>query len=724
MLKKEALSGRLKYYDHVHFVSWQVLLGVLSSSVPEGSTDKCWQRWEKEAKAWREEYSNLKSELLINPHHGEDGDAHDATNDNPLSNSENSTWAQYFANSELRKDILRDVDRTYPEIDFFRDVQVQELLTMVLFIYAKQHPALVYKQGMHEILALPFLMVHRERVEKLSAEKYTVDLSEPNYSSLIQTLYDPAYIEHDLYRLFSRILEHLGPFYQQSRNVVPPSTPKPDVPTGGAEVPAESPSGSAVLRKCKLIQDVLLKKHDEQLSAHLNEIELEPQLYLLRWIRILFGREFHLEDTVTVWDSIFAYDDHFGFLDYMAVAMLIFIRGQLLSRDFSDCIKRLQKYPPVEDVTILIEHAIALTKPKPAGLVGPLPFPSSLPASTTPPVSAPQPSLVTVSSTSSKPATPAVVATAPKPQVASTPQKPIVYASPAYNSQAQVQKESSSKSSSIFGGALTGANAGKRNTSSASDAQILKATPLHTPPPASKTSVLSDIFSKSDANYVTVPRAEWEELNRKVADQNLKEAKFSDKLSSVIASLQGILTSSEELEPQQVTEVLVMTVAGLKKTRDVASGLLQDDDEEASPFAAFSAMAQQMKAKARQNAQNKNSTSSPTSAASAASTQTYTPTIQSTASIPTTTNSTAQLNGTMPQYQPAGPTTSTQPPTIDILGMIPPDDTGEWVFAPVAVTGKTAASIAATKATTAAPVSLELQASSDASKAAMSSIFD
>ena len=38
-----------------------------------------------------------------------------------------------------------------------------------------------------------------------------------------------------------------------------------------------------------------------------NPNQVQPQLYLLRWLRLLFGREFHLSDSMLVWDAIFAY---------------------------------------------------------------------------------------------------------------------------------------------------------------------------------------------------------------------------------------------------------------------------------------------------------------------------------------------------------------------------------------------------------------------------------
>ena len=34
---------------------------------------------------------------------------------------------------------------------------------------------------------------------------------------------------------------------------------------------------------------------------------MQPQLYLLRWLRLLFGREFHLSDSMLVWDALFAH---------------------------------------------------------------------------------------------------------------------------------------------------------------------------------------------------------------------------------------------------------------------------------------------------------------------------------------------------------------------------------------------------------------------------------
>ena len=50
-----------------------------------------------------------------------------------------------------------------------------------------------------------------------------------------------------------------------------------------------------------------------------------------RWVRLLFGREFHIEDTMRMWDALFAqYNPEKGFVlaDYVCVAMCHYVRKQ------------------------------------------------------------------------------------------------------------------------------------------------------------------------------------------------------------------------------------------------------------------------------------------------------------------------------------------------------------------------------------------------------------
>lgn len=42
----------------------------------------------------------------------------------------------------------------------------------------------------------------------------------------------------------------------------------------------------------------------------------------------MFGREFSLEDTLSIWDAIFAFDESFTLVEYVATSMIIQIREE------------------------------------------------------------------------------------------------------------------------------------------------------------------------------------------------------------------------------------------------------------------------------------------------------------------------------------------------------------------------------------------------------------
>ena len=105
------------------------------------------------------------------------------------------------------------------------------------------------------------------------------------------------------------------------------------------------------------------------LSAGVAMARARSQLYLLRWLRLLFGREFHLEDASVVWDALFAYglgkdgeETLLTLVDDFAVAMLMYVREDILRMECHDAMKRLLKFPPVCDVHFLVQRALQLRK--------------------------------------------------------------------------------------------------------------------------------------------------------------------------------------------------------------------------------------------------------------------------------------------------------------------------------------------------------------------------
>jgi len=333
-IKKKAVDGNFGHAsdncNRLRSIAWKLFLGILPADKPSNE-------WGTIITEKRKEYQQLLEKYEIDPHQSE----LDPTINNPLSQDEKSPWMQFFQNNELQQFINQDIERTYPELEFFKQTWVQRGLLRILFIYSKQYPKLGYKQGMHELLAPLFYLLEREKITPESPD------------DLLGTIMDANYMEHDAFLMLSAILVHMGdlfltPAEKQKREEFSPFASNTDDGSNPAVV------------KCKYIQNVILKEKDPELYLHLTKLNVEPQLYMLRWIRLLGGREFHLDDLLVVWDGIFAYDSELGLMDYVCIAFLLFVRGDLMQQEYTGCMRRLFKFPPVEDPHIFVERAVII----------------------------------------------------------------------------------------------------------------------------------------------------------------------------------------------------------------------------------------------------------------------------------------------------------------------------------------------------------------------------
>jgi len=329
-------------------LAWKLFLGCLPLDLEH-------KEWPQVFKIHRKEYTALRSQYLIDPYSS--GKELDPQINNPLSQNEESPWTKFFANAELEKEINQDIDRTYPENEFFQTTEVKEMMLRILFIYARQTPQLSYKQGMHELLA-PFIYVlHKEYHLKQSNQTDPLNQTNTdatqNIDEELENLLDAAYVEHDSFMMFSHLMKTVKEWFVHGS-----SSPKKN--QDGIFVSDLDPT-SPVVDKCKFIQNQILSQKDPELFQYLAvQLKIEPQLYMLRWVRLLLGREFHLDDLLGLWDGIFGYSKDLILIDYLCVAMLIYIRRSLLDRDYTGCMKRLFKYPPVEDVHLFVEQAVML----------------------------------------------------------------------------------------------------------------------------------------------------------------------------------------------------------------------------------------------------------------------------------------------------------------------------------------------------------------------------
>jgi len=355
----------------------------------------------------RAQYELIKATVVVNPYDNEE--AFDPLMGNPLevSNSESKNpWSIYHNDRELLEEIQKDLDRLYPTGcgDFFVQPELSKILSNVLFVWCKLNPSLSYRQGMHELAAPILYTLYREAIPSRKKNVETAGLGkDPRRKMIDQVLkcvLDMSFLEHDLFWIFERVMRDMKPLFVVSRTQMTHKEIQRAKKAllkqrafGSQTVNESSEIKAPVLVLSEKIQFDILPQVDGYLAEHFNRLGIEPQLYALRWTRLLFGREFDIEQVLTLWDSLLL--DSFGFkkrcndpeasLDvktevvdecmkictggsqdlrglpvvaaYFAVAMLTYARSHLLENDYSAVLMSLMKYPQVEDAHVLVHLA-------------------------------------------------------------------------------------------------------------------------------------------------------------------------------------------------------------------------------------------------------------------------------------------------------------------------------------------------------------------------------
>ncbi|MCL7027482.1 hypothetical protein MKW94_030972 [Papaver nudicaule] len=408
-------------FSDLRGVQWRINLGTLPSSssidVLRRVTADC-----------RRRYAGLRRRLLVDPLPKEASSSPNLVMDNPLSQNPDSMWGRFFRNAELEKMVDQDLSRLYPEDgSYFQTPSCQGMLRRILLLWCIRHPEYGYGQGMHELLAPLLYVLHIDverlySIQKLHENHFTDkfdDLSFPasdlvgNYKSLnwsteiddessfqgseakvssldeldpeLQTivllsdaygaegelgiLLSERFMEHDAYCMFEALMGRTHGAVAMADYFSP--TPAPGSHTG---LPPVIEASSALYHLLSLV--------DSSLHSHLVELGVEPQYFALRWLRVLFGREFILEDLLVVWDEIFAAQNdksacitesdfvynfavlcspRGAFISAMAVSMLLYLRSSLLATEnATSCLQRLLNFPENINVKKLIGKAKSL----------------------------------------------------------------------------------------------------------------------------------------------------------------------------------------------------------------------------------------------------------------------------------------------------------------------------------------------------------------------------
>ncbi|CBZ54854.1 hypothetical protein NCLIV_052790 [Neospora caninum Liverpool] len=427
-LCSESLSASSPFLRRI---LWPRYLGLLEGAEPSA--------WAAQVDLHRKKYFQLREEQKLS---AKRLTALDPQKFHPLASTADNPWSQKQQNDSLMEEIWKDIERTFADRTLFCRDSTRKALQRILFTWSRQNPDVSYKQGMNELLAIFFLVCVREQVPVSSDSGSFPENVSPHVRVLLSA--NATDIEADAFSLFNALMND---FLMRAAYIPPPAAPKPVAsPMGnilgkgaagalgglvGTTSPAPQTHQSAILWRCSHIFHSLLRKADSTLYEHLVGVDIQPQLFLLRWLRLLFSREFHVQDTIFIWDAIFAdaylrnrasaaassspsvssssgsaipsregtdllssgraslasgasppgegsssgpsyvperlgasASSRLPLTDYFALAMLVFVRENLLASDETLCLRRLLKFPPIESLQPLILLALSLRSPQ------------------------------------------------------------------------------------------------------------------------------------------------------------------------------------------------------------------------------------------------------------------------------------------------------------------------------------------------------------------------
>ena len=354
-LKKYAIDAKLTK-ENLRPMAWKIFLGVLPDTTSL-------REWVEIISNQREEYKRKPKKFCkIKKFVGDPlgGNKKKKKNDGPIEDT------------DLKNLINKDLDRTHQEIDLFLQNKIKNILANVLYIWSKENSTVSYRQGMNELLAIIFIAFYPyyftcTRKPKTTKEDIIEYLKDINLykDDIYIYFHDEDEIQSELFYTFEALMK------KGMTNLFDPYILQKDDP--GYKIYEIFPQmwkddsnenkPTYVYRRCSLLIKEKLKSLDNDLYAHFKKIDLNCEVFLQRYLRCIFCREFNLNDVYIIWDIIF-YDNYvnkdkekydFIYMEYISIAMIFKIRDKLKDADQNECFTTLFKYPEIKDIMDIIK---------------------------------------------------------------------------------------------------------------------------------------------------------------------------------------------------------------------------------------------------------------------------------------------------------------------------------------------------------------------------------
>ncbi|KAL0227341.1 hypothetical protein P9112_014665 [Eukaryota sp. TZLM1-RC] len=340
----------------VRSVVWMYFLEVFSH--PDSP-----EKWNLDAA--RDDYYTQRRTIIVKDPSLDAGD--------PLSTSPDceGLWEKHFRNQRILSLIRKDLNRLHFTNDILERPEVKEALEEILLLFAistsddLESEHCNYRQGMHELVACLLWVRFDNAVNEGSDWKGSKDrpISSQHWAPIASHLLDINHFAADAYLMFSKLMEYMLPWFINSKETT--SSSDDFLNLDPLEVLKNSKKkeeiGGAVNSAAMQTMSVLGKRNPA-IVAHLEQSDIPPHLFLIPWLRLLFLRQFHLQDCLKLWDVIIAYTP-IVIVPYIASAMIEYLSADLIAMGYNQILRRLMSFPPVEDPFTFALHALDVRFP-------------------------------------------------------------------------------------------------------------------------------------------------------------------------------------------------------------------------------------------------------------------------------------------------------------------------------------------------------------------------
>ena len=218
--------------------------------------------------------------------------------------------------------INKDLPRTRFDCPFYsKEPKNYDTLRRILFFYAKEHQDINYVQGMNEIIAIIFYIFSKDD----------------------NPFYTKNYMESDSYYTFGKLMDEIKDIFKMEN------------------IEYSQLYIKEIIDKIKKI----LKKVDYKLSNYFDEIGLEIDNFVMRWILVLFAQEFTIDVAVNFWDRLFTQKNKIKFICYISAAIIEKNKDIIMKLDASEIMEwaqELQNKMNEIDISNIVQLALKIQK--------------------------------------------------------------------------------------------------------------------------------------------------------------------------------------------------------------------------------------------------------------------------------------------------------------------------------------------------------------------------